>query len=255
MKPRAVVLFAVIALFGALAGGVAHAQDEPGKRWEERHDLGNRYEGPLEVPVSKSGLELLSFVGYQEEIERGVELTVWFYLPMEAPATVHARHLKETTRYFMKSKPVYWHAGEWNRFGPWPTGDVLDPEEIDGWDVGVYVDLAAEDEVALAPALIFHSEPPSGIDAYTLQLGPDEPLTRLDIIVVRAEDETETPVLQDRLSRAMRVGEPILLDLPAAELPEGWLRVEVVGKIKNRTEKARFDMRFFHRAEVEPPGR
>ena len=234
--------------------GLAVAREGPGARWQERNDRGNRWEGRPELPVSRPDLELLSFVGYRQDIESGVELTVLFYLSENSVATVFGQHLRESGRYYMKSKPADWRGGAWNRFGPWPTAEVLDDEEIAGWDLGVHVEIESPDEIVLAPALLYHSEPPSGVEQYTLHLRPNQPLIRLDYRVVRAEDGDGEPLLERRLPRPMRVGEPIRLELETAELAEGWLLVEVAGKVKNRTEKARFEMRFFHRAAVEPPG-
>ena len=250
MTARACALYVSVVLLGFPAA----ADEDLGKRWEERHEFDNRYEGRPEVPVSKPDLELLSFVGYFQDLDRDVELQVLFYQSRAtATATVFAQHLEDRKRYWMKSKPGSWEVDRWNRFGPWPTRDVIDDDGIDGWDLGVYVDLGSQDEILIAPAFVYHSEPPSDVDAYTLQLRPNQSLTRLETTVTRAAEEAPEALLEQRQLRPVRAGEVIELDLQAAELPETWLRVEVVGKIKNRTDKARFEMRFFHRAKVAPP--
>lgn len=231
----------------------APAQEDPGKRWEQRNDRRNRYEGRREIPVSRPGFELASFLGHLEVYEEPVDLKVLFYLPGQETATVYAQELQDEKHYWMKSKPDDWKAGAWNEFGPWPTFEVLDREQIAAWNLGVYVDLSCcADELRLAPAVLYHSAPPKRIETYTLFLRPNWTLKRLEYTVTRAGDDGGEALLEDQVLREMRVAEPIQLDFDAAGLPdETWLRIEVVGSVKGQTEKAVFEALFFHKAKVE----
>ncbi len=239
--------------------GSAAAQEDAGRKWELRNDRGNRYEGRREIPVARPDFELLSFLGHQEDYDRGVDLQVLFFLPVppkgdkwdkDVSATVISQELRDEKQYWMRSKPESWQGGEWNQFGPWPTNEVLDREEIVAWDLGVYVELDSGEDLRLAPAVLYHDERPTSIEVHTLQLRPNQDLKRLEVTVTRAGDQAGEVLLEDQLIDEMQVGEPILLDLEASRLPEGWLRVEVVGSVRGRIDKAFFELLFFHRSEV-----
>ena len=136
------------------------------ERWRSSNDRGNRYEGRIEVPVSGSALELLSFVGQMEPFRDGVVLNVRFFLPTDeqiacgvaspdtAGVQVEARELREDKLYYMESKQTAtdWAAGEWNQFGPWDTGAVLDREGVPSSNLGVVVRLDKKPWTAVAPA-------------------------------------------------------------------------------------------------------
>ena len=139
---------------------------------EQRTIRGNRYEGRIDVPVSGSSLELLSFVGRVERYSGAVDLNVRFYLPTDEELTcgvtppetsgvkVEARELREDKLYYMESKgDLGWDLGAWNRFGPWETGTVLDREGIQPSNLGVLVKLEKKPWTAVAPAFVYQTQP------------------------------------------------------------------------------------------------
>ena len=59
----------------------ALAQPELSDRWKRQHDRGNRYEGLVDVPVSLTEIELVSFLGFREEAYEDEDAWVRFFLP------------------------------------------------------------------------------------------------------------------------------------------------------------------------------
>ena len=233
----------------------AVAQEDAGDRWARRNDRGNRYEGRREIPVSRPDFELISFLGHQEDYEVDVELRVGFFVPEAGGATIYAQELRDEKQYWMESKPGDWQVGGWNEFGPWPTREVLDEEQIAAWDFGLYVEVEAaagsQDAIHLAPAVLYHSEVPDRLEVYTLCLRPNWDLKRLEVSVSPADGGGGEVILRDRVLHQMPVGEPIQLDLDAAGLPDAtWLRLEAVGGIRGRIDEAVFEMFFFHKADT-----
>lgn len=67
--------------------------------WKQKNDRGNRYEGRIDIPVSKPDLEVLSFIGYKESLAGYPDLKVRFYLPINCPVAIKGMELQEDKQY------------------------------------------------------------------------------------------------------------------------------------------------------------
>lgn len=256
---RFALLFLATALFTAPAG----AQEGWLERWRSNNDRGNRYEGRIEVPVSGSAMELLSFVGRVERYDEAVDLNVRFYLPtdeqltcsMAPPGTddvrVEARELREEKLYFMESKGEQrWIPGAWNGFGPWETGTVLDREGIPPSNLGVLVKLDKKPWTAVAPAFVFHDQAPTRVDSYRLHLRPNATLSQVNYKVLGCEEGEEKELSSATLRGDKIAGEPFAIRLDVSDLTAGPLIVRVNGQVKNRDKQSSIDVRLYHEPEI-----
>ncbi len=210
----------------ALAG--AMAAEDPGERWRKRHDRGNRYEGRIEIPVANPTIDVLSLVGSRESYDKGDELTVRFFVPGEQDVVLQAREIEERVQYFMEAQRREWTAGQWNEFGPWPTG-LLIREGVPAGNLGVLIRQGEGEEAVLLPAFVDLSEPSETLARYTLHVRPGSALSELTYRVLREDEE----LIGDRLAD-LEAGVAFSLKLETAELPEGRLRLELAGKLKGR---------------------
>lgn len=233
----------------AAASDPAPGQDES---WKRHHDLGNRYEGRIGIPVSRPDLELLSFVGFRERFEGDVSLAIRFFLPTEAlnsKVFIHGRELRERRQYWMESKPSDWKAGQWNELEGWSTGDVLVREGVPWSNLGIAIRLDSESVGSgeVAPAFVYHSEPPGSCDAYTVFLRPNTRLKEVHYTLYRIEGDRETEVASSSLFGEKIPGEPFPIELKLGAVPEGRMRLVVEGRPKGRTGRAIREYSFYHK--------
>jgi len=243
----------------------AAAQSQGGwlERWRSNNDRGNRYEGRIDVPVSGSSIELLSFVGRVERYDDAVDLNVRFYLPtdeqltcgMSPPGTdgvkVEARELREEKLYYMESKGQQdWESGAWNRFGPWDTRAVLDREGISPSNLGVLVKLDKKPWTAVAPAFVFHTQPPTRVESYRLHLRPNATLSQVSYKLLGCESGERVEVAAATLRGDKIAGEPFAIRLDVSDLSAGPLIVRVNGQVKNRDKRPSIDVRLYHQPEI-----
>lgn len=249
----------------AIAGLSVPVQSQGGwlERWRSDNDRGNRYEGRIDVPVSGSAIELLSFVGRIERYDDPVELNVRFYLPTDEQLTcgttppdsagvrVEARELREEKLYFMESKGEQdWESGAWNGFGPWETRTVLDAESIPPSNLGVLVKLDKKPWTTVAPAFVFHTQSPSRVDSYRLHLRPNATLSQVSYKLLGCEAGVEVELSSSTLRGDKIAGEPFAIRLDVSELPAGPLTVRVNGRVKNRDKRPSIDVRLYHEPEI-----
>ena len=255
----------VLSLWSAAVVFSAVAQSQEGwlERWRSNNDRGNRYEGRIDVPVSGSSLELLSFVGRVERYVGAVDLNVRFYLPtdkqltcgMTPPGTdgvkVEARELREEKLYYMESKGTQnWTSGAWNGFGPWNTGAVLDRESIAPSNLGVLVKLDKKPWTAVAPAFVFHTQAPTRVESYRLHLRPNATLSQVSYKLLGCEAGEELEVSAATLRGDKIAGEPFAIRLDVSDVPAGPLIVRVNGRVKNRDKRPSIDVRLYHQPEI-----
>ena len=217
----------------ALEGGSQDLRSAP-------FDRGNRYEGLVGLPIggpSRPGLDLLSFTGYFEAFTGNVDLQVRFFLPPWAPqARVVAQELTQDRFYRMESRERRWPSNAWATFGPWPTGEVIIPQNVRPSNIGVVVrlDEAPEGRSLVAPVFVHQSGTAVDFTRYRVQLRPvratfgavDHRLERTGTGAVEVIAKQRTTV--ERPERR-----PFRIDLGAATLAEGRYRLTVVGHVKN----------------------
>jgi len=259
-------------VLGTLALGVAlatpvFAEPQSGwlSRWRTKNDRGNRYEGRIDVPVSGSSLELLSFVGRVERYSGAVDLNVRFYLPTDEELTcgvtppetsgvkVEARELREDKLYYMESKgDLGWDLGAWNRFGPWETGTVLDREGIQPSNLGVLVKLEKKPWTAVAPAFVYQTQPPMQVESYRVHLRPNATLSQASYKLLGCQDGEPVELAAATLRGDKIAGEPFAIRLDVSEVDAGPLTVRITGQVKNRDKRPSLDVRLYH--EPAPSG-
>ncbi len=222
--------------------------DEPSDRWKRHNDLGNRYEGRIEVLVGRPQLEVVSLLGYREAYDSSdtVDLRVLFFVPESGEVKIQARELEDQTQYFMEAKAQEWAAGEWHEFGPWSTGDVLSREQVAASNVGVVVSLRERSEEnssqILLPAFVYHAQTPSRVVAYTLRLRPDSDLREVRYLLRAGEDE----VFSGKLVDSLKAGEAFPIKLDVADVPNGQLKLEIEGRFKNRPAGPKASFEIYH---------
>lgn len=222
-------------------------------------DRGNRHEGIKDRLLGgTTDVELISMLAdYAEETEQiPGYLRIKFYL--ERPSekvSVTVRELRETYFYWMdKVQPSKsWPSG-FNEF-QWPTQDVIRPlndrlGKLDVYDLGVIVRLKASEPTLaeeLAPAVLYHSSPPSVIDGYlfTFETSRD---AQLAFTVYR--ESQEDPVFRAILPKVWG-GRPFTVRWVNPEAPEGLYRLVISGAFLTPLERVEQTLQFYHKRKVD----
>ncbi len=233
------------------------AAQEQSRRWKRHNDRGNRWEGRIEIPVGRPSIEVLSLFGFRESYAEGEELAVRFFVPGNGDVTLQARELEERVQYFMQAKDQDWTAGEWNTFGPWPTRVVLKREGVPAGNLAVLIRLVEGEgegeQETLLPAFVYHSQEPEILESYRLHVRTGSDLSKLVYRLYREDEE----LLQGKLVDVDAL-EAFAIELEAAGLPAGRLRLELEGKPRGRlcgtenSSRCPGARRFFHHQPFEP---
>ncbi len=242
---RSVFLLSIAGLLASVALAFAQADEQ----WKKRNDLGNRYEGRIGMPVNNPRLELLSFVEGSSNFPPGappdVTLKIRFFLPADAPpAFVAARELEEQKQYWMEAKQTSWKPRTWNEFSPWPTKEVLHKEAISLTNLGVTVQLGEATRNRFAPAIFSSDSALGAVISYTLYLRPGATLKRVDYLLSPSgigAKPREKALFGEKLA-----GVPFALKVDVADLPEGPMRLKVVGIHKNKDGGPVTEYEFYH---------
>jgi len=218
----------------------------------EYQDHGNRNEGRRAIGIGAPDLELLSFVGYKEEIEpeSSVVLKIKFYLQRDSFFYITAKELKVRHFYLMKPNMNQWQKG-WQEFAPWPTKDVLRPIRLSIDHLGI-VGRLHHDRIGsgeIAPLIIYHSRLPSKLQSYILYLTSKEDLRKLDYKLFK-EDENE-PVIQHQI-RNLFGGVPFSINLDLSSFTVGYYKLQLDGRYKNKFGGPHRSYTFYHNPRVRP---
>jgi hypothetical protein len=222
------------------------AQYDPALQYQNR---GNRYEGLKPKPVSGYDVELLSaLVAYREPSPTWPQAVhLKFYLPAAEPVFVTIRQPRPKTAYYWLDKvvpPTPWRPRAFNEF-TWPTEPVLRKlSSLTLDDLGVVVRLRQKDpgrNEAIAPAALFHTQPPSAATGYRFTFK-----TNGSAYVTCKVYRDDKEVYQRRQNRE-RAGSPFTLNWDAHGQLEGEYRLELSGYFDDNTPLAK-EVRFYHRA-------
>jgi len=226
---------------------IAPAQSPSTEAWKKKHDLGNRYEGLIDIQTGNPTLELLSFTGYFRPFDGKQEWRVEFFSPARTAGIVIAREVEEQHQYWMESKPIQASPQQWSKFNGWNTGDVLVPTEAAPSNIGITVRISAG-EVEYLPAFVFpaNARPISiAVESYNLQLRSDRPLDQVKYSISGKRQGR-------RLSTTGNLGGTrpstlsFLVKLDARPFDEGPLKAEIQGYFRGRMINT-IEVRSFHR--------
>lgn len=222
------------------------AQYDPALQYQNR---GNRYEGLKPKPVSGYDIELLSaLVAYSEPSPTWPQtLRLKFYLPAAEPVFVTVRQPRPKTTYYWLDKvvpPAPWRPRAFNEF-TWPTAPVLrNLPSVTLDDLGVVVRLRQQDpskEETIAPAALFHTQPPSTASGYRFTFKTNG-TAHVICKIYRGDKE-----VYQRPQNQEKAGSPFTLSWETKGQPESDYRIELSGYFDDNTPLAK-EVLFHHRA-------
>jgi hypothetical protein len=223
------------------------AQYDPKLQYQDR---GNHYEGLKTRMVSGYDIELVSaLVDWHEPSTAWPEkLHLKFYLPSAEPAFVTVRQPRPKDTFYWLDKvtpPAPWRAGALNEFA-WPTEPVLRNLPLAVLDdLGVVVRLQQESpskEEAIAPAALFHTQPPSAASAYRFTFKTNG-AAHLSATIYKDNQ----PVYQ-RPQNQEKAGSPFTIRWDTQGHPEGEYRLKLSGYFDNDNTLLSKEILFYHRA-------
>lgn len=222
------------------------AQYDPALQYQKR---GNHSEGLRPKPVSGYDVELLSaLVDYREPSS-----TTWpptlhlrFYLPDPEPVFVNVRQPRPKTTYYWLDKvvpPTPWRPQAFNEF-TWPTEPVLQKlSSMTLDDLGAVVRLRQPDpsnEETIAPAALFHTQPPSAANGYRFTFKTNG-TAYVTCKIFRGDKE-----IDQRPQNREKAGSPFTWSWNAQGQPEGEYRLVLSGYFDNNQDLDKTVI-FYHR--------
>ncbi len=225
----------------------------------EDHSSGDRWkEGVKPKPVSGFDIELISVLAdYQEPISDELfpkQIKIRFYLDKEQSVSLTVRELDYRTYYWLNQKQLKktWSAGFQNEF-VWPTGPVLKElrPPVQLYDLGALVRLQTETTSSvqlIAPAVLYHSNPPAQIQGYvfTLKTGED---VRLEAKIIKKETGE---IIDKQLFRRKRAGRPFSIRWKAEEESSGAYLLAIKGFSLSTNQAISQKIHFYHQRSLIP---
>ena len=215
-------------------------------------------EGVRPKPVSGYDIELISVLtDYQEPIPDKPfpnQVKLRFYLDKEQPVFLTVRELDYRTYYWLDTvePKTPWAIGFQNEF-VWPAGPVLKElhPPLQLYELGALVRLKTETTSSIervAPAVLYHSNPPEQIEGYvfTLKTGED---SRLEARMVEKATGKE---VKNQKFRRLRAGRPFSFHWIAKEAPAGSYRLDITGFSLSTNESISQEIHFYHQPFLTP---
>lgn len=225
------------------------AQYEAALQYQNR---GNRHEGLKSKPVSGYDIELLSaLVDWREPSPAWPETVhLRFYLPTAEPVFVTVRQPRPKTTYYWLDKvepPSPWRAGAFNEF-TWPSATVLRSlPSVTFDDLGAVVRLRQAEpsrEELIAPAALFHAQPPAAVNAYRFTFKTNGAAHVAGAIY----RDGQKVALYQRPQEREQPGSPFTLRWDAQGQPEGEYLLVLSGFFDNDNTPLLKRVTFYHRA-------
>ena len=192
---------------------------------------------------------------------RSADLNVRFFLPAlpgksARKVSVEAVELQDFRHYFMQSSSsISWKDGDWNIFRPWPTKDVIDPENISPENLGVFARYqAGNNQPVYLPVDVYPSSEPATKHAYTFHIVTGQDLQSLDISITDAAGKpVKIPVPQPKCNRGLNpncrlyaAGSTLAFDIDMSPLPQGEYHVKVTGHVPRTVTLTSLDVVLYH---------
>jgi hypothetical protein len=241
------ILYIIILSFEAIA--YCQGRYEYKKRGEKP---GIRMEGRDYDNVGGPGLELLSFIGYREEMEspKNKSLKIRFFLERDTNLFITAKELSVREFYKMKPQLTKWSRG-WREFGPWPTNEVLVPLDLSLNELGVIGRIDTIDRIGsgeIVPLIIYYSKLPENVTNYVLKFIPNQDLKKVEYKFFKKDNNN--PFFSDQIIELFgKVPFPIPIDFSQQE--EGSYKIVLDCRYKNRIGGPQRSYRFYHKPTVK----
>ena len=213
----------------------------------------NRMEGLRSIPTSGGGLNLLSFMAYNEALPLAdsPELRIRFYLREPGAVYITATELRRQglAHYHMSPIQTSWGAG-WQEFSSWPTTEVMQPLNISIANIGIIAKIGTDrpGSGSVAPVILYGKRCPEKVERYALYLIPTNTLSKVDYFVLRESDGKE--VLSRQL-KTLAANVPFELSFSLEGQGSGFYRVLINSKELGRTNGPSRQYTFFHRRNLQ----
>ncbi len=216
---------------------------------------GHYYEGVKANPVAGEDVHLISVLAdYREDMPPVPpypdRLRLRFYLPEKTDVAITVRELDFDTFYWLdRVQPQRdWMRGYDNEFS-WATTPVIRQLEVDPHDLGVLVRLgykAPRSVEHVAPAILYHSQPPERVGAYvfTLKVGSD---ARVTCSILR---EGKTERLLRKVLPRVHGGRPFTVRWDASSAEPGAYKLVITGYLLDTSKRLNQDVQFYHHPQV-----
>lgn len=212
----------------------------------------NRMEGMRGVQTGGAGIELLSFVAFREplDVSSAPVLKIRFFLPSAGNVYIKAVELRRhgSSHYQMKPLQVAWMAG-WQEFAPWPTKDVLKPEEIPLSELGIVARLGKDRAGSghLAPIILCAGKCPQHVRHYVLDLRPAATLSKIDYQITHVDSGRVVAVnhIENVAANA-----PFKIKFDLTNELAGEYRLLIKAKEWGKTKGPSRQYVFYHRADL-----
>lgn len=213
---------------------------------------GHYYEGVKANPVAGEDVHVVSVLAdYREPMDEFPDrLHLRFYLPEETDVAITVRELDFDTYYWLdRVEPERdWELGFENEFA-WATKPVIQALEVDPHELGALVRLGytrPRSVERVAPAILFHSQPPQQIDGYlfTLKVGSD---ARVTCSILRTD--TDERVFR-KVFPKVHGGRPFYVRWDASSAAPGAYKLVLKGYLLDTSTRLNQDVRFYHYPQV-----
>lgn len=238
----------IVTLVALVVSATAHATECTDCEYKKRE---TRFEGVTAIGVSAPDLELLSFTSYCESVPAGTNanLKLSFFLPEKKDLYIVAKELTPKHYYMMRPAETSWAAG-WQEFAPWPTAAVMNQLGIALNELGVLGrvghDMPGSCEVV--PICVFDSTVVDSALEYTLHFKPKVNLKSVRFVLVRERDGER--IIDQQMESLFYGGLPFPITLDMAGQAEGYFKLMIVCRLKNRTGRISRTYSFYHRPQL-----
>lgn len=247
-------LFLTLAVLLCATPATQVSPDPQSDEWWQRNDRCNRYEGVTDLTTGNPDLEVLSFTGSQEGFgKESVNLKVRFFNHAEGKLSIIAQEIETRSQYFMKVKQESWPTGRWNEFGPWPTGDIINKENVESNRLGVLISAGGN---RLLPAFVYHSTLPATVSGYRMHLRSNKNFDVMRVSLYGNQDKGR-PTPKPKALPGQVANMPFSINLDVRGYGEGPMRIVIERCLRKETDKKRctdklpdHEYLFYHRPAV-----
>lgn len=228
------------------------------KFWKQKNDRGNRYEGGVIFEVSNQPLELVALYSDFEKYTFGKkqQLKVHFYLPDTLPIWLGAQEMRIEEKYWMEAKQPFLTQPHWNIFEDWKVDKVLKPLNVPSDNLGILIKQKNSEQLFF-PAIIYHSNFPKKLNPYIAYFRPGKNFYKINVKVYQGQFLKTAPT-KDKMVYKTRLGEqpggmPFKIEIDPTDFSsplqqdwEGWLTVQLIGRVLGTTDKELYTFSFYH---------
>jgi len=203
---------------------------------------GLRYEGVIKEPVSARFTLVSATLGREKwsKNQNPSKLNIRFYSPSKTKANIRVTEINRFASYRLDAVQSNWSEG-WNRFGPWPTSDVIKPLGLEANNLGITVteSESPNDSGQLFPAILFEKKIPSLLEEYTFIVRSSTGLSPLAWSLFRIEGGRNLKVASESsYIEKLPAGNPFDIRIRAKALVEGYYKLRIKGELVSLDQEA-----------------